>query len=149
MDIREHPPVRYLTIEYINEALKQTTQIQQNLENVNNNSSNKLFNNDSIENMTSNDFNNSGSQKNIPKSVILAPFGLSATLTGHSFQFSDQQSQKIINEWCEFFPLPLKDEKRDNLDDLPPLVEVISGECLGICVLISKHFANKFFFVNF
>lgn len=123
MDIREHPPVRPLTHEYLNEALKQQTQIQQNLEN-------KLSgNNDSIENSLSNEYNNDDSANNQPKSVILAPFGLSATLTGQSYQITDQQTEKILKDWREFYPLPFKDNK-DNLvqDDFPPVVEIVTGK---------------------
>jgi mediator of RNA polymerase II transcription subunit 13 len=122
MDIREHPPVRPLTLEYLNEALKQQTQIQQNLEN-------KLSgNSDSVENNLSNDYNEDDSTNFQPKSVILAPYGLSATLTGQSYQITDQQTEKILKEWREFYPLPFK-ESKDSLiqEDFPPVVEVITG----------------------
>jgi mediator of RNA polymerase II transcription subunit 13 len=59
-----------------------------------------------------------------PKAVILAPFGLAATLTGNSFKTLDNQTQKILDDWAEFYPLC---NNRDN-SDLPPVVEVVSGE---------------------
>lgn len=36
--------------------------------------------------------------------VILSPFGLSAVVTGNTFKESDNQVQKLINDWRKFFP---------------------------------------------
>ena len=57
-----------------------------------------------------------------PKSVILAPFGLSATLTGQSFRTLDPATQKSFDDWCSFYPLCNKENA-----NLPPMVEVLSG----------------------
>lgn len=58
-----------------------------------------------------------------PKPVILAPFGLAATLTGQSFRILDPVTQKAFDDWCSFYPLC----NREN-SNLPPMVEVISGK---------------------
>lgn len=39
-----------------------------------------------------------------PIEAILSPFGLSALVTGNSFKESDNQVQKLINDWRKFFP---------------------------------------------
>lgn len=56
------------------------------------------------------------------KPVILAPFGLAATLTGQSFRALDPVTQKALDDWALFYPLCNKDNS-----NLPPVVEVISG----------------------
>lgn len=89
MDLREHPPVRPLTVDFLNEA---TTEFQ------------------TVD----------GKMKN----VILAPFGLSATLTGQTFKAADSASQKLLDDWFSFYPL-----RNNENSDLPPLVEVITGIC--------------------
>lgn len=143
MDIREHPPVRPLNVEYLNKALQQQTQMQQNLEN------DKLFGNEGINCNNSNsnieeadngEFSQSNGCLNLqPVTVILAPFGLSATLTGNSSQNLDrQQTEKILNDWSAFYPLsflkPSDDEedekKTKNVQDdlkIPQIVEIIAG----------------------
>lgn len=88
MDIREHPAVRPITMDYLTEA--QTT--QQNAE---------------IK----------------PKQVILAPYGLAATLTGQSFRNIDPQTQKVLDDWSAFYPLYSKETS----SSMPPIVEVMSG----------------------
>lgn len=57
-----------------------------------------------------------------PKPVILAPFGLAATLTGQSFRAMDSTTQKALDDWSIFYPLCNKENS-----NLPPFVEVISG----------------------
>lgn len=57
-----------------------------------------------------------------PKPVILAPFGLAATLTGQSFRAMDPVTQKVLEDWAVFYPLCNKE-----ILNLPPVVEVISG----------------------
>lgn len=140
MDIREHPPVRPLNVEYLNKALQQQTQMQQNLEN------DKLFGNEGINNNSTIEEADNGesSQSNgclnlQPVTVILAPFGLSATLTGNSSQnLERQQTEKILNDWSAFYPLsflkPSDDEEDEknakNVQDdlkIPQIVEIIAG----------------------
>ncbi|XP_059615269.1 mediator of RNA polymerase II transcription subunit 13 isoform X2 [Phlebotomus argentipes] len=61
-----------------------------------------------------------------PKPVILAPFGLSATLTGQTFRSGsmDPVTQKALDDWCAFYPL---NTSAKEATDLPPMVEVVSG----------------------
>lgn len=56
------------------------------------------------------------------KPVILAPFGLAATLTGNSFKSSDPATDKLLRDWCCFYPLCNKENA-----DLPQMVEIITG----------------------
>ncbi|XP_055701532.1 mediator of RNA polymerase II transcription subunit 13 isoform X2 [Phlebotomus papatasi] len=70
--------------------------------------------------------NGGGSVEVRPKPVILAPFGLSATLTGQTFRSGsmDPVTQKALDDWCAFYPL--NTNGKDN-SDLPLMVEVVSG----------------------
>jgi mediator of RNA polymerase II transcription subunit 13 len=113
MDIREHPPIRPLTEEYLNEVIKNT---QQNLENCSPNDDDEKE-----------DFNNDINHNVSMQSVILAPFGLSAVLTGNRSESCEQFSDKIINDWNNFYPM--KDsESISSQSKLPQLVEVNSGK---------------------
>lgn len=89
MDIREHPPVRPITMENLTEAQAAS---QQNADTK-------------------------------PKQVILAPYGLAATLTGQSFRNIDPQTEKVLNDWSAFYPL----HSKDTSSSMPPIVEVMSG----------------------
>uniref|UniRef100_A0A6P7FLV9 Mediator of RNA polymerase II transcription subunit 13 n=1 Tax=Diabrotica virgifera virgifera TaxID=50390 RepID=A0A6P7FLV9_DIAVI len=53
--------------------------------------------------------------------VILAPFGLSGTLTGHSFK-SPEATARLLDDWSQFYPL----DKSNTLTD-SSVVEVIVG----------------------
>uniref|UniRef100_A0A673H6Z1 Mediator of RNA polymerase II transcription subunit 13 n=1 Tax=Sinocyclocheilus rhinocerous TaxID=307959 RepID=A0A673H6Z1_9TELE len=65
--------------------------------------------------------------------VILSPYGLSGTLTGQSFKLSDPPTQKLIEEWKQFYPIGPKtkevtDDKMVDLDwedDSLAAVEVV------------------------
>lgn len=131
MDLRVHPTVRPLTPEYLAEAAVQQQQHllqqQQQQQSSSNNGLNPPM--DSAGNI--NTPINSADSK--PKPVILAPFGLAATLTGQSFRALDPITQKSFDDWCSFYPLC----NRENAN-LPPMVEVLTG---------SK--ANFFFHVRF
>jgi mediator of RNA polymerase II transcription subunit 13 len=113
MDIREHPPVRPLTEEYLNEVIKNT---QQNVENCS-----PLNEDDDKEDF--NDINHNVSMQ----SVILAPFGLSAVLTGNRSENYEQFAEKIVNDWNNFYPMK-KLECDNSSSKMPQLVEVISGK---------------------
>uniref|UniRef100_A0A336LMU5 Mediator of RNA polymerase II transcription subunit 13 n=1 Tax=Culicoides sonorensis TaxID=179676 RepID=A0A336LMU5_CULSO len=89
MDIREHPPVRPISLEHLTEA---QTAAQQNSD---------------VK----------------PRQVILAPYGLTATLTGQTFRNIDPQTEKVLNDWSAFYPLHNKDTNYN----MPPIVEVMSG----------------------
>ncbi len=68
--------------------------------------------------------------------VILSPYGLSGTLTGQSFKLSDAPTQKLIEEWKQFYPIgpntkEVTDDKMDDLDwedDSLAAVEVVVGK---------------------
>lgn len=71
-------------------------------------------------------------------SVILSPFGLNGTLTGQSFKMSDPPTQKLMEEWNQFYPISSKSKEcvsEDNLrdmdweDDSLASVEVLVGQC--------------------
>lgn len=143
MDIREHPPVRPLNVEYLNKALQQQTQMQQNLENdklFGNEGINSNNNNNNIDEADNGEYSQTNGCLNLqPVTVILAPFGLSATLTGNSSETLErQQTEKILNDWSAFYPLSFQklsndgdDEKKNkNMQDdlkIPQIVEIIAG----------------------
>lgn len=68
--------------------------------------------------------------------VILSPYGLSGTLTGQSFKLSDPPTQKLIEEWKQFYPINpnTKETLEDKVDDLDweddsmAAVEVLVGK---------------------
>lgn len=80
--------------------------------------------------------------------VILAPYGLQAYLTGHVFKDNDQSVQKFLADWKKIYPLnsksakengslhisspfnSLSDDKKLSEDDyLSKVVEIIIGDC--------------------
>ncbi|XP_013106769.2 mediator of RNA polymerase II transcription subunit 13 [Stomoxys calcitrans] len=74
---------------------------------------------------TNNNANTSGNSNGghlKPRKVILAPFGMAATLTGNSYKENDPMAEKILEDWVSFFPLCNKEN-----NDVPPVVEVIAG----------------------
>lgn len=69
--------------------------------------------------------------------VILSPFGLNGTLTGQSFKMSDPPTQKLIEEWNQFYPIGpsakqgLSEDKTEDMhweDDSLASVEVLVGQ---------------------
>lgn len=68
--------------------------------------------------------------------MILSPFGLNGTLTGQSFKLSDPPTQKLIEEWKQFYPitssskegLEEKQEEMDWEDDSLAAVGVLVGK---------------------
>lgn len=73
--------------------------------------------------------------------VILSPFGLNGTLTGQSFKMSDPPTQKLIEEWNQFYPISpsakecVSEDKVEDMDwedDSLASVEVLVGQFLGI-----------------
>lgn len=124
MDIREHPPVRPLTEEYLNEVIKNSQQ------------------NDVEDKDEFSDINHNISMQ----SVILAPFGLSAVLTGNKSENFEQYADKIISDWNAFYPMKIGGGDSESFSSksssLPPLVEVISGT--KILDFIKQFFNNNF-----
>lgn len=68
--------------------------------------------------------------------VILSPYGLNGTLTGQAFKMSDHPTQKLIEEWRQFYPISPnpKDVQEDKMedtdweDDSLAAVEVLVGK---------------------
>ena len=60
-------------------------------------------------------------------SVLLAPYGLSGLLTGHSYPDSDPRTQKFLDDWKRFYCLPKANEGMDDTSLLPSVVEVLVG----------------------
>lgn len=82
-------------------------------------------------------------------SVILSPFGLNGTLTGQSFKMSDPPTQKLIEEWNQFYPISSKAKEgvsEDKLEDMDweddslASVEVLVGQYWEYNVIISLKF---------
>lgn len=76
--------------------------------------------------------------------MLVSPYGLNGTLTGHAYKMSDPATRKLIEEWQCFYPMVLrkKEEPREEAeleydDDFPVAVEVIVGKevCLENCAL--------------
>lgn len=73
-----------------------------------------------------------------PPPVILSPFGLNGTLTGQSFKLSDPPTQKLIEEWNQFYPISpcSKESSEDKMEDMDweddslAAVEVLVGKTL-------------------
>lgn len=82
--------------------------------------------------------------------MILSPFGLNGTLTGQSFKMSDPPTQKLIEEWNQFYPISprakegVSEDKVEDMDwedDSLASVEVLVGQffiiklnlCENIC----------------
>ncbi|XP_050333363.1 mediator of RNA polymerase II transcription subunit 13 [Bactrocera neohumeralis] len=135
IDLREHPAVRPLSKEHLTEAAaafaaagnSQTLSQSHEHGNVTNlpedvasphspNSGGAVGDGGT----NSNSPNSSTTPK--PRRVILAPFGMAATLTGNSFKATDPMAEKILEDWASFFPLCNKENS-----DVPPVVEVVSG----------------------
>jgi|SRR6218665_512944 len=73
-------------------------------------------------------------------SVLLAPYGMSGSLTGRSFAESDQRAQKMLDDWKRFFCFP-KAENQGGLEEgkeLPAAVEVIVGRNRVVTVSIKQ-----------
>ena len=144
IDLREHPAVRPLTKEHLTEASaafaaaasNANSHEQQTSPNSPNNnaggdgiknenftaSTNANNNNNNNNNNTNSNNNNNNSVNPKPRKVILAPFGMAATLTGNSYKANDPMAEKILEDWASFFPLCNKENS-----DVPPVVEVIAG----------------------
>lgn len=142
IDLREHPAVRPLTKEHLAEAAAAFTAAASNAnsseqaspnspngggEGIKENTGNGASNTGSGGSNTANSSNSNvgiGNSANTkPRKVILAPFGMAATLTGNSYKDNDPMAEKILEDWASFFPLCNKENS-----DVPPVVEVIAGK---------------------
>ncbi|XP_076453407.1 mediator of RNA polymerase II transcription subunit 13-like [Babylonia areolata] len=57
--------------------------------------------------------------------AILAPFGMSATLTGQTYRDTDPHIRLLLQQWSQYFPLDTDDSKELDPNQLPNFVEVI------------------------
>lgn len=55
---------------------------------------------------------------------MLAPFGLSGTLTGHVYKNMDAETSRMMDEWSHFYPVV----NNNGPNELPPAVEVLVGK---------------------
>lgn len=147
IDLREHPAVRPLTKEHLIEAAAALAAANTNASNANEQTLSNHSTIASAEFISGGDSGNTGGCGSVninyggdtmaetgvgsggggsnnlkPRKVILAPFGMAATLTGNSYKANDPMAEKILEDWASFFPLCTKDN-----NDVPPVVEVISG----------------------
>lgn len=62
--------------------------------------------------------------------MILAPYGLNGTLTGHSYRDTDQSAKKVLDDWLKFYPIESSESRDGGIDinKIPPLVEVLVGK---------------------
>lgn len=137
IDLREHPAVRPLTKEHLAEATAafataasattpSPTGAQSGGEHHQHGVAPTMVS--SFEDgagMPNNDGGRCGDSSGVtlkPRKVILAPFGMAATLTGNSYKSSDPMAEKVLEDWASFFPLCNKENS-----DIPPVVEVVSG----------------------
>ena len=89
--------------------------------------------------------------------VILSPYGLNGTLTGQAFKMSDHPTQKLIEEWRQFYPISptpkeVPEDKMDDgdwEDDSLAAVEVLVGTVtlLAFSVFFVCFFGGVFCFV--
>lgn len=56
--------------------------------------------------------------------VMLAPFGLAGTLTGHVYKNMDAETSRMMDEWSHFYPVV----NNNGPNDLSPAVEVLVGK---------------------
>ena len=72
--------------------------------------------------------------------VILSPYGLNGTLTGQAFKMTDHPTQKLIEEWRQFYPIcpnpkEVQEDKMEDTDwedDSLAAVEVLVGRFFRI-----------------
>lgn len=57
--------------------------------------------------------------------VMLAPFGLAGTLTGHVYKNMDAETSRMMDEWSHFYPVV----NSNGPNELSPAVEVLVGKC--------------------
>lgn len=131
IDLREHPAIRRLTVDHLNEAILQQaaaanqppppppmSKAQTPLTSPGATGGNTTGGVGAA--------NNNGESVPKPRRVILAPYALSGTLTGQVYRTGslDVSTQKALDDWCAFYPLTVA---ADHADDLPVMVEVVTG----------------------
>lgn len=142
IDLREHPAVRRLTMDHVNEAIQQAAAAASNQQSAppapppppfphhqqpQASKAQTPLASPATGGPSSNNNNNGSDSVPKPQRVILAPFGMSGTLTGQVYRQSslDAATQKALDDWCAFYPLSLTSDHRP--DEMPVMVEVVTG----------------------
>lgn len=60
--------------------------------------------------------------------VILAPYGLQGSLTGHVYKESDPNTQKILEDWKHYYVVPDPETWECDQSAVPKMVEVVVGK---------------------
>lgn len=125
IDLREHPAVRRLTLDHIQQAAAASAAAITNQQSTP--PSYPLTAQTPLASpATGGPGSNNGESVPKPQRVILAPFGMSGTLTGQVYRLGslDMATQKALDDWCAFYPLTVT---VDHPDELPVMVEVVTG----------------------
>ncbi|XP_063216486.1 mediator of RNA polymerase II transcription subunit 13 isoform X2 [Bacillus rossius redtenbacheri] len=59
--------------------------------------------------------------------VLLAPFGLAGVLTGQGYKVLDLQTQRLLEDWRHFYPIPGRGDTIEGEAELPQVLEVAVG----------------------
>uniref|UniRef100_A0A671RSB7 Mediator of RNA polymerase II transcription subunit 13 n=1 Tax=Sinocyclocheilus anshuiensis TaxID=1608454 RepID=A0A671RSB7_9TELE len=88
-------------------------------------------------------------QASSPFQVILSPFGLNGTLTGQSFKLSDPPTQKLIEEWNQFYPISptSKESTEDKMEDIDWEDDSLAAVEVLKCNIICNVYHSFFFFL--
>lgn len=124
IDLREHSAVKVLTAEYLADAAAVTSQQQQHQQQSSHINTTSPLLSASLQHGSASAAAASIVSSDVQqKHVILAPYGMSAILTGNSIKNGDTASDKLLEDWDLFYPTCNTDNS-----DIPPVVEVISGK---------------------
>lgn len=131
IDLREHPAVRRLTLDHIQQAAAASAAATTNQQS---SPPPPPFPLKAQTPLASPATGGPGSSNGVglgesvpkPQRVILAPFGMSGTLTGQVYRLGslDVATQKALDDWCAFYPLTVT---ADHPGELPVMVEVVTG----------------------
>ena len=85
--------------------------------------------------------------------VVLAPYGLSGTLTGVTYKDTDITTQRLLDEWRQFYVLKDGDMREaPEANRVPPAVEVLVGKFKqksSLIVVLVRKFRHKHNFLSF
>lgn len=142
IDLREHSAVKLLTQEYLEEAAAATSQYQQQQQQSSHLNTTSPLLSASLQHGSASAAAASIASSDVQqKQVILAPYGMSAILTGNSIKNGDAAADKLLEEWGLFYPMCNTENS-----DIPPVVEVISGKIYIFPLQNIIFFTNKMYF---
>lgn len=134
IDLREHPAVRRLTMDHLNEAILQQAAAASQQPTPpppppppTMPKAQTPLTSPGATGAGAGGMNSTNGESSLkPRRVILAPFGMSGTLTGQVYRVGslDAATQKALDDWCAFYPLTVT---ADHPDELPVMVEVVTG----------------------